>query len=65
MPLPGQYWSDAGSIGPVLAHYGMFMGQSLRVADMNTNMTFILCEYCGKNSVFAACMQIKRVKVNS
>ena len=33
-PVPAQYWSDAGRIGLVLAHYGMFMGVPCKHAGM-------------------------------
>jgi len=34
-PVPGQYWSDADSIGPVLAHYGMFMSSISYAQPLN------------------------------
>ena len=37
LPVPELYWSDAGSIGPVLANNGMFMEEDPDIDETHFN----------------------------
>jgi len=53
VPVPGQYWSDAGSIGPVLAQYWPSTGPVLAHTGMFTGLSS-----CANSQMF------KREKMN-